>query len=214
MAESTTAEPQALIFDIGRVILRVNVGRALGALGGGSGLNAEQVWSAIQTDPRWRDWQEGRVAPHDWHEHLARRFRLSLGFGEFCAVWNSSLERQTILDEELFAGLAARYRLGLLSNTDPIHVAHLEANFSFVRHFPTRVFSCIAGVSKPDASIYRLAIRGTGVPPDKILYIDDVHEYVTAAEHAGMQPLLFRSPEQLLSELRQRGIYPHRPSFV
>lgn len=206
MAESTPPEPQALIFDVGRVILRVNVGRALGALGGGSGLNAEQVWSAIQTDPRWRDWQEGRVAPHDWHEHLGRRFRLSLGFGEFCAVWNSSLERQTILDEELFAGLAARYRLGLLSNTDPIHVAHLEANFSFVRHFPTRVFSCIAGVSKPDAGIYRRAIRGTGVPPDKILYIDDVQEYVTAAEQAGMQGLLFRNPEQLLSEFHQRGI--------
>ena len=206
MAESTTPDTQALIFDIGRVILRVNVGRALGALSGGSGLNAEQVWSAIQTDPRWRDWQEGRVTPHDWHEHLARRFRLSLGFGEFCAVWNSSLERQTILDEELFAGLAARYRLGLLSNTDPIHVAHLEANFSFVRHFPTRVFSCIAGVSKPDAGIYRRAIHGTGVPPDKILYIDDVQEYVTAAEQAGMQGLLFRNPKQLLSEFHQRGI--------
>jgi FMN phosphatase YigB (HAD superfamily) len=206
VAESTTPDTQALIFDIGRVILRVNVGRALGALSGGSGLNAEQVWSAIQTDPRWRDWQEGRVTPHDWHEHLARRFRLSLGFGEFCAVWNSSLERQTILDEELFSGLAARYRLGLLSNTDPIHVAHLEANFSFVRHFPTRVFSCIAGVSKPDAGIYRRAIHGTGVPPDKILYIDDVQEYVTAAEQAGMQGLLFRNPKQLLSEFHQRGI--------
>ncbi|MFY9584454.1 MAG: HAD-IA family hydrolase [Candidatus Acidiferrales bacterium] len=206
MAESTTPDTQALIFDIGRVILRVNVGRALGALSGGSGLNAEQVWSAIQTDPRWRDWQEGRVTPHDWHEHLARRFRLALGFGEFCAVWNSSLERQMILDEELFAGLAARYRLGLLSNTDPIHVAHLEANFSFVRHFPVRVFSCIAGVSKPDAGIYRRAIHGTGVPPDKILYIDDVQEYVTAAEQAGMQGLLFRNPKQLLSEFHQRGI--------
>jgi FMN phosphatase YigB (HAD superfamily) len=205
VAESTTAEPQALIFDIGRVILRVNVGRALGALGGGSGLNAEQVWWAIQTDPRWRDWQEGRVAPHDWHEHLTRRFRLSLGFGEFCAVWNSSLERQ-ILDEELFAGLAARYRLGLLSNTDPIHLAHLEANFRFVRHFPTRVFSCVAGVSKPEAGIYHRAILGTGVPPDKILYIDDVQEYVTAGEQAGMRGLLFRNPEQLLSELHQRGI--------
>ncbi len=206
MAERAAPHPQALIFDVGRVIVRVDVSRSLETLGAGAGLSAEQVWSAIQADPLWRDWQEGRTSPPDWHEHLARRFRVKLAFGEFCDVWNSALDRETILDEDLFAKLAARYRLGLISNTDPIHMAHLEAHFRFVRHFPARVYSCVAGASKPDAAIYRRAIAEAGVAPQHILYVDDVQEYVAAAEHAGMQALLFRSPEQLLSELRQRRI--------
>ncbi len=203
---AAAAVPRALIFDIGRVIVPVDLSRSLGSLGAGAGRNAEQVWAAIQADPRWREWQEGRIAPRDWHAHLARRFGLALSFEEFCAVWNSCLVRETILGEDLFAKLASRYRLGLLSNTDPIHVAHLETHFSFVRHFPARVYSCTAGACKPDLAIYRQAIRNVGVAAGQILYVDDQPEYVAAGGQAGMQSILFAGAEPLLDELRQRGV--------
>lgn len=206
MADRVAPGPQAILFDVGRVIVRLDVGRALGALGADAGRSAEQVWSAIQADPLWHDWQEGRVAPHRWHEHLARRFGLQLSWEQFCQAWNSTLDPETLLDDDFFAGLAERYRLGLLSNTDPIHMAHPEAHFRFVRHFPVRVYSCVVGASKPDAAIYRRAIREAGVAPQQILYIDDVQAYVAAAEQAGLQALLFRSPEQLIRELRERRI--------
>ena len=40
------------------------------------------------------------------------------------------------IPDSLFEHLSKSYRLGLLSNTDPIHVAHLEATYSFFRYFP------------------------------------------------------------------------------
>ena len=198
--------PRALLFDIGRVIVRVNVERALSIFGAGAGLTAGQVWSAIQTDPRFREWQEGRIEPREWHRQMSRRFGVSLSFEEFCAAWNSSLDPQTILGEDVFAALAARYCLGLLSNTDPLHVGHMEAHFGFMRHFPFRVYSCTAGASKPHPAIYERAMVASGVPPELILYVDDVPEYVEAGRRAGMQALLFESAEQLLDEFRRRSI--------
>ncbi len=206
MASRAAPAPRALLFDIGRVIVRVDVNRALGTLGAAAGLSAAEVWAAIQADPRWRDWQEGRIEPRNWHVHLARRLGVSLSFEEFCAIWNGSLDPETVLQEDLFARLAARYRLGLLSNTDPIHVAHLEAYFSFVRHFPARVYSCRAGARKPDPAIYARAIEELGVPADQVLYTDDSPEYAEAGRQAGMQAILFQSAEQLLGELRRRGM--------
>ena len=194
------------MFDVGRVIVRVDVHRALAALGAAAHLSSEQVCSAINAEPRKRDFQEGRLPPRRWHEHLSHRLGFGLTFEQFCAAWNSALVPETILREELFAQLAPRYRLALLSNTDPIHVAHLEGHFSFVRHFPVRVYSCVAGASKPDAAIYARAIEGACVAPQEILYIDDAAEFVEAGRRAGMEAVIFDGAEQLLEELRRRGI--------
>ena len=130
--------PKAVIFDIGRVIVRLEPERALAPLAASTagGRNAQQLWTAVQRDPRWDDWQEGRMAPREWHEHLARQLNISLEFDDFCAAWNRTLHPEPILQESLFAGLAARCKLAVLSNTDPLHSAVLEAEFSFLRHFP------------------------------------------------------------------------------
>ena len=63
---------RAVIFDIGRVLVRLDIARSLAGLSRGLSLSPDEIWSSIQTDPRWHDWQEGRIAPHDWHLHLTR----------------------------------------------------------------------------------------------------------------------------------------------
>ncbi len=67
------AKFRALIFDIGRVLIRVDISRAIDGLASGLSLTPQDVWSAIEKDPRWLDWQEGRISPRDWHLHLAKR---------------------------------------------------------------------------------------------------------------------------------------------
>ena len=62
----------------------------------------------LEADLRWPDWQEGRVRPRGWHEHLSRKFQFSLGFDEFCRIWCSVLDPETILPDLLFERLATR----------------------------------------------------------------------------------------------------------
>src|SRR6266478_6085676 len=151
-------------------------------LASGLPLTPQEVWSAIQNDPHWLDWQEGRISPRDWHLHLTKRLGVSLTFEQFSEVWNRALD------------------------TDPIHMSHEEARFPFFRFFPIRIYSYDVGASKPDPIIYRKALQACKVRAEEAVYIDDIAAYAEAATRLGMAGIVFHSPEQLQTELRRLGI--------
>jgi FMN phosphatase YigB (HAD superfamily) len=200
------ARLRAIIFDIGRVLVRVDVARAMQGLAAGGSLSPAELWTAIEKDPRWPDWQEGRVAPPDWYLHLTKRLGGSLTFEQFTEVWNRALDPTPIHEDGFFAALTKRYRLALLSNTDPIHVRHLEATYSFFDFFPVRIYSCSVGASKPSPLIYREALRALKVQAQEAVYIDDIAAYVEAAQRLGMEGIQFQSPAQLGSDLKSLGV--------
>ena len=199
---------RAIIFDIGRVLVRVDVQRAQKGLANGSTLTPQELWSAIEKDPRWKDWQEGRLSARDWYLNLSKRFGTSLSFEEFTKVWNSPLDPQPIHPDRLFSDLSNSYRLGLLSNTDPIHVAHLEVTYNFFRYFPqeVRTYSCAVGASKPEPLIFREALRACKVSAEQAVYIDDIPAFADAARALGFHGVHYRSPEQLRSDFEALGI--------
>lgn len=201
---------RTVIFDIGRVLVRVDVARAKAGLAKGLYLSPEELWSAIEKDPRWSDWQEGRMSPRDWYLNLSSRLGITLDFEHFTAAWNSALDPEPILPTNLFQSLSKHYRLGLLSNTDPIHVAKLESTYDFFRFFPTavRTYSCSVGASKPNPIIYQAALKACKTRAQEAVYIDDILAYVEAARRLGMSGIQFQSPEQLQADLQALGVDP------
>jgi HAD superfamily hydrolase (TIGR01509 family) len=197
---------RAIIFDIGRVLVRIDVARAMQGLASGTALSPAELWSAIEKDPRWSDWQEGRMAPRDWYLHLGRRLGGDFTFEQFTEIWNRVLDPAPIHEDSLFQRLSRTYRLALLSNTDPLHVQHLEANFTFFRFFPTRIYSCSVGASKPNPLIYREALRALKVQAQEAVYVDDIALYVEAAQRLGMGGIQFQSSVQLVSDLKSLGV--------
>jgi putative hydrolase of the HAD superfamily len=169
-------------------------------------LTPQEVWSAIENDPRWPDWQEGRISPEDWHLHLSKRLGGSLTFEQFTQAWNSALAPEPIQPEPFLEKLSKKYRLALLSNTDSIHMSDAEARFSFFRHFPIRIYSFRVGASKPNPLIYAEALRACRVNAREAIYIDDVPAYAEAAQRLGMTGLVFRSHEELQTNLRDLGV--------
>lgn len=197
---------RAVIFDIGRVLIRVDVARAMDGLGAGLKLAPEELWAAIEKDPSWKDWQEGRMTARDYHLQLTKRLSSSLPFDKFADAWNLALDPKPLQDTSLFERLAKRYRLALLSNTDPVHVAHMEPHYEFFRFFPTRIYSCVVGASKPNPLIYREALRACRVQASEAVYIDDIPAYVEAAKSLGMAGIVYKSPEQLAADLRSNHV--------
>jgi glucose-1-phosphatase len=203
------AKFRAVIFDIGGVLIRVDISRAMDGLVSGLSMTPQEVWSAIQRDRHWLDWQEGRISPRDWHLHLAKRLGVSLTFEQFSEVWNRALDPDPILAESFPEKLSKNYRLALLSNTDPLHMSHEEARFPFFRFFPVRIYSYRVGASKPNPIIYREALKACKVQAEEAVYIDDVAAYAEAARRLGMTGIVFQSPEQLQSDLGALGIRFH-----
>ena len=197
---------KAIIFDIGRVLVRIDVSRAMQGLTAGGSLSPSELWTGIEKDPRWPDWQTGRIAPRDWYLHLAKRFGGNLTFEQFTEVWNRVLDPTPIHEDAFFKNLSERYRLALLSNTDPIHVQHMEGTYSFFAFFRARIYSCTVGACKPDPLIYREALRALKVQAQEAVYIDDIAAYVEAAQRLGMEGIQFQSPTQLTSALKALGL--------
>ena len=197
---------RAVIFDIGRVLIRIDVGRAMKGLASGTSLSPQEFWSAIEQDPRWKDWQEGRISARNWYLHVKQRFGGPATFEEFTEAWNLVLDPEPVFSNELFQKLSKSYRLGLLSNTDPIHVPHMESRYDFFSYFRVRIYSCAIGAAKPNPLIYREALRACRVRAEEAVYIDDISAYVEAARRLGMIGVQFQSSEQLVLALRDLGL--------
>jgi len=195
---------RAVIFDIGRVLVKVDVPRAIEGLQQGISMSPTELWSAIEKDPRWHDWQEGRMSPHDWHLHVTKRLGSPLNFTEFRDAWNRSLDPVPLQFDDLFHTLLKKHKLALLSNTDPIHVAHLESTYSFFQFFPasTRIYSCSVRASKPSPVIFQAALKAVNTPASQAVFIDDILDYVEAARSLGLHGIQYQNPAQLRSDLR------------
>ncbi len=197
---------RAIISDIGRVIVGVDVSRSVQSLSTGISLSPKEIWSAIENDPRWPDLQEGRITARDWHLHLIRRLGSNLTYEQFIQSWNMALLPEPLQPDSLWAALSKNYRLALLSNTDPIHVAHMESTFSFFKYFPIRIYSCVIGASKPSPLIYLETLRALKVQSSEAVYIDDLRENVDAAKSLGMSGVHCTAPEKLADCLRALGV--------
>jgi glucose-1-phosphatase len=202
----TVGKLRAIIFDIGRVLISVDVARAMTDLASGVSLTPAELWAAIEKDPGWPDWQEGRISARDWHQHLVRRLGISLTFEQFTRAWNRALDPKPMQDTGFLERLSKSYRLALLSNTDPIHVAYMEGSYDFFRFFPVRIYSCALGASKPSPLLYLEALKGCKVRAQEAVYIDDVAAYVEAARGLGMPGIHYQSAEALVDGLKGLGV--------
>jgi putative hydrolase of the HAD superfamily len=85
-------------------------------------------------------------------------------------------------------------KTALISDCSPETPA-VWAKTPFASLFDTAVFSCVAGLKKPDRRIYLMASERLGVAPGDCLYIGDgSSRELTGARAAGMHPVMIRDP--------------------
>jgi len=111
-----------------------------------------------------------------------------------------------LIPESMLEGLAARYRLLLLSNTNPIHFEGIRERYPVLRHFHDTILSYEVRAMKPRPEIYRAAIERAGCLPEECFYTDDIPAYVAGARAMGMDAVQFENAAQLAREMKARGI--------
>lgn len=102
--------------------------------------------------------------------------------------------------------LKKKFKLILLSNTDPLHKKYGWENYQFLSQFDHLVLSFEVGSVKPEEKIYKAVEKLSKVPSQEHFYIDDIAEYVEAAKRIGWDAIQFLKHQQLLVELRTRGV--------
>ena len=127
-------------------------------------------------------------------EQVEQAFRIRM---DFC--------RQTTIPRdgtvEVLASLRQDgYKIGLISDcTGEIPLVWDETPFANL--FDVKIFSCAAGIKKPDPRIYRMATSQLGVKPEECLYVGDgSSNELTGALKMGMHPVRIRDPKDLDEE--------------
>lgn len=103
--------------------------------------------------------------------------------------------------------LKKKFKLMLLSNTDPLHKKYGWMNYQFLSHFDQLVLSFEVGSVKPEEKIFKVVEALSKASPQEHLYIDDITEYTEAAKKLGWDAIRFVNCNQLFEELKSRKVF-------
>jgi len=123
-------------------------------------------------------------------DHAGTQIKLATGLrNDFIA---HSMEPQPDAEDVLSRLKLQGLKLGLISNCTPETPVFWE-KLPFARLFDVTVFSCLAGMQKPEPGIYELVVKQLSVKPENCLYVGDGNgRELSGAKDAGMQPVLIR----------------------
>jgi glucose-1-phosphatase len=80
--------------------------------------------------------------------------------------------------------------VGVISNTNAMHVAWLDEHIPELRLLELVIFSNEVALLKPDPAVYALALELLEVEPSQAIFVDDLAENVAAAEAMGLVGLV------------------------
>lgn len=196
---------KAIFFDLGKVLIHFDFERGYRALESQCPYPPAEIRQRLASCGVVERFETGLIEPEDFVSQLVKVLDLRLDYDGFCRVW-SCIFTGPLVPESMIEGLAARYNLVLLSNTNAIHFAMLRETYPVLRHFHHLVLSYEVRAMKPSPKIYQAALDRAGCPPGECFYTDDIAEYVEGARRMGIDAVQFESAEQLQRELRSRGI--------
>ncbi len=191
------ASIEAVIFDLGRVLVAIDnsllVERLFKGLDTG---DLQELGRRTMADPAMVDFNSGRIDTQTFYERMYRNWRWDMPFEEFKQLWCRIFYPMDGM-ESLIMQLCGKVKLGLLSDTDPLHWNHIRTTWPWIQQFQKPTLSFEVGVMKPDPAIYRIAAGNVDTPPEKCLYIDDLQDNIDGARAVGMTAIRFESVTQL-----------------
>jgi len=197
---------KTIIFDLGNVIVPFDFKRAYARIEGLSPFAAAEIPLRLRGTDLVQRFETGRVGAEGFVTEVSQILELKTTHEEFLEVFNCIFLPGALLPEALLIGLRERYRLLLLSNTNPIHFETIERAYPLLRHFHDRVLSYQVGARKPSARIYEEALLRAAWDAGECVFFDDVAAYVDGARAAGIDAVQFQSAGQVEEELRRRGV--------
>jgi len=197
---------EIVIFDLGRVLIEVDVNRCLAQFSEAFNVTVQEV-IGDKNNGAHTDFMVGKITGEEFHQLTCERFGRHIDIEAFRNVWLSMLgqpKRGTIaVVAELLKG---KVPVALLSNVDPWHFSQCEKIIPEIQKIKKRYLSYQIKIKKPDLQIYRYVVDDLKIPAEKCLFVDDLLENVEAAKEVGIKTIHFEDSQQLVTELERYDI--------
>jgi len=201
----------ALLFDLGGVVIDIDFRRCFKRWAHDSGTDVDHIASRFAFDPAYEAHERGVMDAATYFQRLRLALSVDLSDAELLKGWNDIYLGVVPGISPLLTAASATFPLYALTNTNPSHQAAWSTRFAGdLAVFRAIFLSSDLGQRKPDRAAFDAVTDAIGVPAPRILFFDDSIENVAGAVDAGLQAVHVSSTSSVAAALAELGIsVPH-----
>jgi len=197
----------ALLFDLGRVVLDIDFSKALTCWATHAGCTPADLAARFVREEPYRQHEIGKIDDAAYFESLRATLGIGITDAQFLEGWNAIFAGEMPGIAPLLERAAKWMPLYAFSNTNRPHVEHFSKAYADVLgHFREMFLSSTIGLRKPDAAAYDHVVKAIGVPASRILFFDDLAENIEGARARGLAAVHVTSPGDVAKALAALGI--------
>lgn len=202
------AVPKALIFDLGNVLLPIDLSLTYEAFSVYSTLSALDIESSIVDRQLWVPYESGQQSDFEFRDFLRANLCLTISDVDFDQAFSALLLDFHVGVYDWIKSLRSQFYLVLLSNTSSIHAERFtkvplgpegQNLFSLFHHV---YYSFEMGLVKPNTAIYQRVLNEQGFSAEEVLFFDDNVANINSAKSLGIQSFLV-DPSRSLIQIQE-----------
>jgi FMN phosphatase YigB (HAD superfamily) len=202
-----------LIFDLGGVILDLSVDQTMEQFSSLSGLDKQKVKDLYASTPGFEDYERGLMDDYDFRNFVREVFSVQSSDEEIDSCWNAMLLGFPLQKLNLLQSLKKNYSVYLLSNTNNIHLNHINQIMlplithpgnSLDAYFHRAYYSHVMKKRKPNADIFEQVLNENSLLAHETLFLDDNLPNIEGAKQLGIQTVHVDTPDLILNYFNEQ----------
>lgn len=204
---SSESAIEALLFDLGGVVIGIDWERVFAAWAAMAGVTAAEIERRFEFGEDYHRHERGELDDEAFFEATAKALALPLTARQVGEGWARIFTGPVPGMHALLESLAPRYPLYLFSNTNGAHYQQWASDYAReLAPFRRMFLSHELGRRKPEPAAFAAIAAAIGVPLSRILFFDDTLVNVEGARAVGMPAAQVRGAEDVAAVLHRYGI--------
>lgn len=204
-------ETEHIIFDLGGVLLNIDLGRI--STGFSQIMYPDEEGARKVRNEIIPAYETGAISTDEFLDSLKPFLKSGYCGGDIIRVWNSIILDLPVERLKMLTELRKNYRVHLLSNINDLHANCFEENFRKWfgedprNYFDQFFYSHQIGMRKPDVTTYTWVINQLKSEPEKTIFIDDMPENIEGARNAGITAYqLMNQKNDIIHLIKELGL--------
>src|SRR5690242_7035201 len=203
----TPGSADALLFDLGRVVLDIDFARVMRIWASHAGCAPDDLAARFVVNDSFRDHEMGRIDDAAFFGNLRQSLGIGISDAQFLEGWNAIFTGEMPDIAASLARAGQRLPLYAFSNTNNAHVVHFSHAYAGVLgHFRDIYLSNAIGLRKPEAAAFDHVVKAIGLPASRIVFFDDSADNITGARARGLTAVHVTAPDDVAKALAALGI--------
>lgn len=197
----------ALLFDLGRVVIDIDFDRALAHWAKHAACDAAVLRERFSHDDAFKRHEVGALSDTAYFASLQNTLGIELPDTVWLEGWNAIFVGEIPGISLLLHRAAAQVPIYAFSNSNPAHEACWTRQFAGVLgHFTDVYVSSTIGCRKPEAEAFAYVAKAMDVHTHRIVFFDDNLENIAGAQHCGLQAVHVTSSADVARALDRLGL--------